>query len=1014
MYCNIHQIEEDLGKKVTTKLDESYRTTNNTLCCQLQNGTYRYVVWGQGDYLSLERAYYTNKLMYMHEVLRMYKRVRGDIDLEGEKLEEFRKLNWTIEQLITNLTVILIKTIHTYYQQDTITTPKVVWLNGAYVEKISLHYIINGVVFQDKETDREEDLRKFNTLLTYEMSKSQEFRNTKTSIFLDTGITNGVMFRMPNAMKLSKNIPLVPVNNTLKLHQLLVCMWRREDRTEFFRIAKLNPNGESLFEIPKNIDMGQMVHIPTRIKQVNKTEQQLPVKTLLEFTEDFPEFEPKDEDEFDIRLERINTSYCQQCKREHDKDNAKIYEYNGRAYYKCWRSEYNIKPILLGRTSLEDTRKLTNKKEKICQEDVKSILPISRQFELRIQTQNLTSELQSIIKLLLTDKHILIRSAIDTGKTALLIELLLRFGWKKVLIPTVRIRFAESLAERLKSSGLSVRLYTTELNRRIDGEGIFLIQIESLSRFEEDRCVLVMDELESIIRQISNDTTMDPIRKTHTWEKLITLVKNCEYFLGLDAHISNRSVEFVSLVTGRQPTIIDNTYKHPERQIVELATFDVFCNTMEKLAKDKKRLFIWMASKEKAIQLLKILARVVGRDKILFIHDGVAIGDVDKEWTKYDVVLVTPSITLGVSFNVRDYFHHVCLYVSPYSCGPRDCVQAIGRVRHPIDGRIYMHVCSIPYHSITYEPDTIKTIEEHLKKHANQAENIAKESKCIVRTSDNIHSVVLRMSVLNMLEENLGKRCFRALLEWYLKFSNIVIGVVLDEAIIQDDNISETPPILTGKDMRLLESDTSMKYDAIHPIQDGARLMGLIRSGEATTMQRSQANVWCFHHVIMQSSMSSKLYDEYWNNREKKMWLYNQRAEKMPMIQLMEQYRDHNTNSESMFASVLPDRVKIIKQLCERLGIPNTGTPCVVSRQVIERLILEDDIETRLGIRYSRSNKQDTNAKCRRLNIILGTWSGGSLKSCRKRVKVDGKFIDIGDFAFSVLEEGRIWNVLRI
>jgi len=1016
MYNSAYQLEADLKKKVVAKPDDSHRTTTKTLCCVLENGEHKFVEWGQGDYAGFLRAYNRNKLLFMHEFLRHYRRARGDSDLDGWKLEEFKKYGWTVEQLMQKFEACILRTIRLYYKKETYGNPLVRWLDGTYPEKVSLHFITKNFVFQDREPQREIDLARFYALLEYEMSKSEEFKGTNISIFLDKSIVNKTMFRMPNALKQGKPTPMRPVKD-LELHELLVCMWRREDKDEFFRIAQLNELGESLFNVPEAIEMGQMINFPTRIKRAIKEVQQLEVKSLLEFAEEFKDFEAKEEDDYGIRLERIRSGFCDQCKRVHDRDHAKVRQWEGMAYYSCFRAtEKDNKQVLLGRVSLEDTRKRCNKKERIYQAEVKTIMPFPRPFELRIREPNLTNFLERCIQLLIINKYLLLRSALDTGKTALLIQLLLRFGWNRVVIPTVRTKFAESLAERLRSMGLNVRIYSQE-DGKLGGNGIFIIQVESLRRFEEDKCILIMDEMESILHQISNDTTMDPVRKTETWNKLILLVKNCEYMLGLDAHISQRSVDFVHNIIGRQPVVVDNTFKHGERQVLELETFDIFCESMSNLAKNKRRLFIWMASKEKAGELLRKLAKIVGRNKILFIHDGVAIGDVDIEWIKYDIVIVTPAITLGVSFNVANHFHHVCAYVSPYSCKPRDCVQAFGRVRHPISGTVYMHMCTTAYHSKLYEPDTIKNIEQFLRNHGKQAEDSAKESDCHIKKIANIHPAVFRTTVLNMLEDILGKRCFRSILEWYLKFSGFVIGPKLDESIQEDVNTLQLLPPLAENDMRLVEGDTTMSYAEITPVLDdmvGRRLMSLVRNGTATRMQRCQANVWCFHHVIIPAPLAEKLYDEYWPNKKKKSWLNSLRAEKMTRGRMVEQYSDHNMGAESIFASVSLDRLSVIRDLCTRLGVENTGTSCVILRSTLERIVLSNDLENRMGVTRSAATKQDANAKARRLSVIFSDWSGATLKRLdRSRRRIDGVDVETGDFKLEALEEGNVWNVLN-
>jgi hypothetical protein len=55
--------------------------------------------------------------------------------------------------------------------------------------------------------------------------------------------------------------------------------------------------------------------------------------------------------------------------------------------------------------------------------------------------------------------------------------------------------------------------------------------------------------------------------------------------------------------------------------------------------------------------------------------------NVDTEWVNYDIVIYTPTITAGVSFEVP-YFHSVYAMFTNKSCGVESCLQMLARVRN--------------------------------------------------------------------------------------------------------------------------------------------------------------------------------------------------------------------------------------------------------------------------------------------------------------------------------------------
>ena len=43
--------------------------------------------------------------------------------------------------------------------------------------------------------------------------------------------------------------------------------------------------------------------------------------------------------------------------------------------------------------------------------------------------------------------------------------------------------------------------------------------------------------------------------------------------------------------------------------------------------------------------------------------------DVNKKWCKYDIIIYSPTITTGISFDVENYFDNIYMYLCDQSTG---------------------------------------------------------------------------------------------------------------------------------------------------------------------------------------------------------------------------------------------------------------------------------------------------------------------------------------------------------
>ena len=88
--------------------------------------------------------------------------------------------------------------------------------------------------------------------------------------------------------------------------------------------------------------------------------------------------------------------------------------------------------------------------------------------------------------------------------------------------------------------------------------------------------------------------------------------------------------------------------------------------------KNNKKLVIPMASNNKAKDLKELLKLKFPKLKILLIHKETddnskleILLNVNTDWVKYDVVIYTPTVCMGVSFDIKKLLRlYICLWLS--------------------------------------------------------------------------------------------------------------------------------------------------------------------------------------------------------------------------------------------------------------------------------------------------------------------------------------------------------------
>lgn len=398
-------------------------------------------------------------------------------------------------------------------------------------------------------------------------------------------------------------------------------------------------------------------------------------------------------------FERKNASYCELCDRVHDSDNTVLIsalrtdENQINIYQTCrkYKSEHKQnKSINLGCFySNMITQKTSTNATKYKKNMIKTYIDDNCDKDL-IFEQSLADNQKNIyndkkLKEFELDATILIvRAAMKMGKTKALKNYLQRINrMSKIRM----LSFRQTFSSNIKYNFPDFTLYN-EVKGKLNQDKL-IIQIESLHRLEindEAPDLLILDECESIFEQFHANLFKD----YECFSKFQYLIKFSKKIICMDANVSSRTFNILKQM---RPNFINdvyyhyNTYDNMKDDIYYLISDKVqWLDKLYKKAKENK-IAIPISSLEEAKSLeFNLHKRFPQKNIKLYSSETLQserrkhFGDVNKYWAEYDILIYTPTISAGISFEVN-HFDYIFGYFVDTSCNVETCSQMIGRIR---------------------------------------------------------------------------------------------------------------------------------------------------------------------------------------------------------------------------------------------------------------------------------------------------------------------------------------------
>lgn len=308
---------------------------------------------------------------------------------------------------------------------------------------------------------------------------------------------------------------------------------------------------------------------------------------------------------------------------------------------------------------------------------------------------------------------VIFRASLCSGKTYQIIRLL--EPMKTFALTSPRVTLTRELERRVEEDGHEDVVHYQDATTQTIYDNKTVVCINSTNRIHlgdhgqeaVKRDATVIDEVEQCLPVLFNKKLRKSGESGELYQSLKTLLMNSGQVLAADAFCSEGSIEILKQMMELRDDeiqIIDHEYIEPDLRFVMADTQADLEKQTFAMLDDGKRLVIPCTAKSDVIALEKQIKARFPDLKVLAVHSEsdeetrATIHNVNESWVKYDVVIYSPTISSGVSFEAEGHFDHIVLFArSVDGIGYNDLLQKLRRARYPksmtmyvwIDGKTY-------------------------------------------------------------------------------------------------------------------------------------------------------------------------------------------------------------------------------------------------------------------------------------------------------------------------------------
>ncbi len=302
-------------------------------------------------------------------------------------------------------------------------------------------------------------------------------------------------------------------------------------------------------------------------------------------------------------------------------------------------------------------------------------------------------------------KLICIQSEKGTGKTTSLFKYL--FDNEKltkddsVLFVSSRRTFGIKLFGDIQKYGF--KLYSECKEYYIDHNKM-ICQVDSILRLTQDKFkYVIIDECESLMRYLTSSHFTKNNKASLIVSNLEMKIAEAEKVVVMDADLCDRSINYFKETMcisdedlEKTMKVVVNKFQPYNDYTVEYMAYSTWLKVLMDKLDNKKKIVIPTASNNQAKDLKLLIESHHPSAKILLIHRETSdneklsqVINVNEKWATYDIVIYTPSVCMGISFD-EEHFDHIFAYGCENSLGSQEFCQMLHRIRKPKEMSIYL------------------------------------------------------------------------------------------------------------------------------------------------------------------------------------------------------------------------------------------------------------------------------------------------------------------------------------
>jgi hypothetical protein len=406
-----------------------------------------------------------------------------------------------------------------------------------------------------------------------------------------------------------------------------------------------------------------------------------------------------------------------------------------------------------------------------------------------------------------TDRSVTcIKGAPGSGKTKRLIAMLMALEPDaRICVLSYGVVLCEKYYNELKDLGFDI--YNKVPEGEIHSDRI-VICLDSLGRLQHNTSFdyVIIDEALSVFEHMNSSLMKDPARVTNVLQKIN--MDSAQLFF-IDANVDSLMVYDHVQWLERNKSVrsywIQNRFVRETNREVQFVTGqykpnDYVAYVCSELKRGKK--IVCPVSSKAVAEYLYNNASALFPDLIIKKYDSESSRaelhadsmDPNKAWSNVDLLLYTPTISAGVSFEMSR-FHKVIAYFcsSMDHAGVNTCYQQLFRVRQLIDGDMLVFTSARNYEKLVVDESKIDAFIKHKYKsvtylypNAASLSDVNSLGEYVLDTDKMSYSIIKNI----LLSQNRSLTFFKTILENSLENLKIPVRDIPFEGIITNENMS--------------------------------------------------------------------------------------------------------------------------------------------------------------------------------------------------------------------------------